>query len=86
MWATKSRRYTVCVNMAMALHHTHTLWNAVSAGYGWILYYSLELFHNVLPGGELPHKSYLLPTECTCIHESDCGVYNTSECTLVHVH
>ena len=32
MWALNSRRYTVCANMAMALHHTHTLWNAVSAG------------------------------------------------------
>ena len=34
--------------MAMALHHTHTFWNAVSAGdmhgYGWVLYYFLELF------------------------------------------
>ena len=77
----------MCANMAMALHHTHTLWNAVSAGYGWVLYYSLELFHDVLSGGELPHKSYLLPTECTCVLES-CRLwcYNMTECTLVHVH
>ena len=26
--------------------------------------------------------TYLLPTECTCLHESDCSVHNTSECTL----
>ena len=36
------------VKMAMALHYTCTLWNAVGAawghGYGWVLYYFLELF------------------------------------------
>ena len=32
------------VKMVLVLHYTHTLWNAVSAGYGWALYYFLELF------------------------------------------
>ena len=41
-------------------------------GYGWILYYFLELFDNcdVLSGGDLPQKSHHLPTECPCVHES----------------
>ena len=40
----------------------------------------------VLSGSYLPHKSHLLPTERSCVHESDCGVHNMTECTLVHVH
>ena len=31
---------------------------------------------DVLSGGDLPHKSHLLSTECPCVHESDSSVYN----------
>ena len=41
---------------------------------------------DVLSGGDLPHKSHLLPTECPCVHESDCSVYNMTEHKLTHVH
>ena len=67
--------------MAMALHYIHTLCSAVSAG-TW-LWMGLVLFHgtfpnncDVLSGGDLPHKSHLLPSECSCVHESDCSVHN----------
>ena len=77
--------------MAMALHYTHTLWNAVSAGD--MVMDGLVLFPGTVPnncavlsGDDLPHKSHLLPTECPCVHESDCSVHNTTECTIAHVH
>ena len=56
--------------------------------YGWSLYYFLELSNNcdILSGGDLPHNSHLLPTECTCVHESNFSVHNTTEHTLPHVH
>ena len=41
---------------------------------------------DVLSGGDLPHKSHLLPTECPCVHESDCSVRDTTEYTIAHVH
>ena len=41
---------------------------------------------DVLSSGDLPHKSYLLSTECPCVHESDYSVHNTTEYTLAHVH
>ena len=41
---------------------------------------------DVLSCGDLPHKSHLLPTECPCVHESDCSVHSTTECTPAHVH
>ena len=73
--------------MAMALHYTHTLRNAVSA---WmVLYYFLELFSNncyTLFGSDLTHKSHLLSTESNCVDESDYSVHNMTECTLRHVH
>ena len=37
----------------------------------------LGIFPNncdVLSGGHISHKSYLLPTECPCLYESDCSV------------
>jgi len=40
----------------------------------------------ILSGGDLPHKSYLLPTECSCVTESGYGVHNTFEYTLAHVY
>ena len=76
----------------MALHCTPTLWNAVSAGdmaVGGPCTISWNCFQYnclVLSGSDLPHKSHLLPTERSCVHESDCSVHNTTECTLVHVH
>ena len=61
--------------MAMVLHYTHTLWDAVSVGDmvmdGFVLF--PRTFPNncdVCTGGDLPHKSHLLPTECPCVHES----------------
>ena len=41
---------------------------------------------DVLSGGDLSHKSHLLPTECHCVHESACCAHNTTECPLSHVH
>ena len=41
---------------------------------------------DVLSSGNLPHKSYLHPTEFPCIHESDDSVHYTTECTFAHVH
>ena len=68
------------VRMAMALHYTLTDWNAVSAGD--MVLMGLILFSGTLPNncdvlscGDLPHKSHLLSTECTCVHESDSEVY-----------
>ena len=79
------------VRTATALHCTHTLWNAVSAGD--MVMDGLVLFPGTLPnncdvlsGGDLSHKSYLLPTECPCVHESDYSVHCTTECTFAHVH
>ena len=82
--------------MAMALHYTHTLDLECSKcwghGYGCVLYYFLELFPITvmyfLHGDNLSHKSHLLPTECPCVHESDYGVHDMTECrsTLAHVH
>ena len=74
--------------MAMALRSTHTLWNAASAGnMGLVLFSGTVSNHcDVLSCGDLPHKSHLLSTECPCVHESDCSVHNTTECTLAHVH
>ena len=46
-------------------------------------------FHNncdVLSGGNLPHKSHILPTECPCIHKPDYSLHNTTERMLTHVH
>ena len=37
---------------------------------------------NVLSSSGLPHNSHFLSTECPCVHESDCCVHNTTECTL----
>ena len=77
--------------MAMALHYTHTLCSAVSAGD--MVMDGLVLFPGTFPnncdvhsGGDLPHKSHLLPPECPCVHESDCSVHNMTEHTFAHVH
>ena len=76
--------------MAMALHYIHTLWNAVSVGDmvtdGLLFPGTLSNSCDVYSGGDLPRKSHLLSTECPSIHESDCSVHNTFECTLAHVH
>ena len=77
--------------MAMVLHYIHTPLNALSAGD--MVMDGLVLFsrtvpnnYDVLSGGDLPCKSYLLPTKCPCVHESDYCVHNTTEYTLAHVH
>ena len=41
---------------------------------------------NVLSGGDLPHKSHFLSTDCSCIHESDGSVHNTPECIPVSIY
>ena len=41
---------------------------------------------DVYPGSDLSYKSHFLTTECPCVHESDCGLHNTTECFLAHVH
>ena len=41
---------------------------------------------DVFSGGDLPHKSHLLPTECPGVHESDSSVHNTTQHTIAHVH
>ena len=79
------------VKIAMVLHYTHTLLNAVSVG-DMVMVGSCTISWNfpnncdVLSGSDLPHKSHLLPTECPCVYESDCSVHNTTECTLPHLH
>ena len=61
--------------ISMVLHDTFTLWNAVLGTWLWmgLVLYSGTLPNNcdVLSGGDLSHKSHLLPTECPCVHESD---------------
>ena len=34
--------------------------------------------YDVVSGSDLPHKSHLLSTECSCVYESDCCVHNTT--------
>ena len=41
---------------------------------------------DVLSSGDLSHKSHFLSTERPCVHESDCSVHNTTECTLAPVY
>ena len=71
--------------MAMALHYIHTLWNAVSAG-DVVMDGCCTIYCDVLSGGDLPHKGHLLTAECPCIHESDCSLHNTSECTIAYAY
>ena len=58
-------------------------------GYGWVLYYFLELFPITVMYilVVIFHiRAHFLTTECPCVHESDCSLHNTTECFLAHVH
>ena len=80
--------------MAMALHCIHTPWNVVGAGA--MVMDGLVLFPGTFSNNsnvhcdsdlrDLPHQSHILPTECPCVHESDCSVHCMTKCTLAHVH
>ena len=78
------------VKMTMTLHCTHTLWNTVIVG-DMAMAYFLELFpitvmHFLVVVFHIRATSSPLSTECSCVHESNCSVRNTTEFTLAYRH
>ena len=54
-------------------------------GYGWVLYYFLELFP-ITVMYILVVIFHIRVTECPCVHQSNYSIHNMTECTLAHVH